>query len=87
MEKKNKHNPSKYLTIADSATYLSVSQATIRNWIKNGWLRAAIVGAIVRVKTAELELFLHRNSRITTNAAPKTTRGRYQRKNSEATSA
>ena len=72
----------KYLTIPEAAAHVSVCPNTIRYWVREGWLRAVTVRAVVRISVSELELFLHRNSRLVMRNAPKGTRGKYHRQNS-----
>jgi len=48
-------NDDKYLTIKEAATHLNVHWQTIRNYIKQGRLKAASVNRTVRIALSELE--------------------------------
>jgi excisionase family DNA binding protein len=76
---KNSHIQPKYLTIPQAASYVAVSISTMRTWIRHGYVRAIAIGAVVRVSASELDAFMHRNARVVSRNAPRTSRGRYQR--------
>jgi excisionase family DNA binding protein len=41
-------------TIAEVADYFHVDERTIRNWIRDGKIRAVRVGGIVRIRESEV---------------------------------
>lgn len=79
MTKQTSEMTANYLTIKEVAAILQVSQATVRNWIKRNLLRAATIGAVIRIRRTDLELLVNRNSLLNTNHAPRTKRGHYSR--------
>lgn len=49
-----------FLSVAEVAEVLAVHEATVRRYIKQGSLRAAKVGGRIRVRRADLDLFVNR---------------------------
>ena len=47
-----------YLTVQEAASWLRVSELTVRRWIWAGKLPATRLGRLVRIKPADLESFL-----------------------------
>ncbi len=47
-----------FLTVADVAQLLQLSQQTIRTWIGAGKLPALHIGRLVRIRRSELERFI-----------------------------
>lgn len=54
-----------WLTKADLADRLAVSERTVTNWIARGWLRAYRLGSSVRIDPKDVEDFLE--ERMTTS--------------------
>lgn len=48
----------RYQTVQDLADRLEVAEATVRQWIKSGALRAIDIGKGWRISDTDLELFL-----------------------------
>ncbi len=48
----------RYQTVQELAGRLEVSEATVRNWIKSGALRAIDIGKGWRISNTDLERFL-----------------------------
>lgn len=47
-----------YQTVQDVSERLDVAQATVRQWIKSGALRAIVIGKSWRIADADLDQFL-----------------------------
>ena len=62
-----------YQTVPELAARLEVAEATVRQWIKSGELRAIDIGKGWRIANADLERFL--NARETAPRPKDTTRG------------
>lgn len=58
----DKHEP-EYLTLAQASKFLQVSQPTLRNWDRNGILKAYRLGTrkAMRYKKADLIKFIESN--------------------------
>lgn len=50
------------LTVAQTATYLKVSDKTVLKRIKNGELVASLVGRVYRIKLSDINAYLAANS-------------------------
>jgi excisionase family DNA binding protein len=46
--------PREYLTIKDTATRAAVHEITVRRWIKDGRLKAAQIGRVLRIDAKDL---------------------------------
>lgn len=58
---KRKERPTTFFTERTLAAYLSVSDRTIRNWIRRGELPSYKLGAARRIDPADVDDFLLRN--------------------------
>lgn len=58
---KRKPEPPTFFTERTLASYLAVSDRTIRNWIRRGELPSYKLGAARRIDPADVESFLARN--------------------------
>jgi excisionase family DNA binding protein len=58
---KRNNNPTTFFTERSLAAYLSVSDRTIRNWIRRGELSSYKLGAARRIDPADVEHFLARH--------------------------
>ena len=54
-EKESKKNKSENLTVKEAATFLNVSELTIRNYIKRGFIKAERIGARILISRVNLE--------------------------------
>jgi excisionase family DNA binding protein len=52
------HRPDEYLSTRSAASLASVTQGTVRRWVKEGRLARHMAGRVVRVSRLELERFL-----------------------------
>ena len=50
-----------WLTYKNAAGYCQVSAHTIRNWVKGGKLRVAVIGGIHRLRVADLDALFESN--------------------------
>jgi excisionase family DNA binding protein len=57
---KRKTSPGAFFTERSLATYLAVSDRTIRNWIRRGELPSYKLGAARRIDPADVDTFLAR---------------------------
>lgn len=51
---------SPYCTLKQVASFLQVSQRTVRRWTENGDLPFYRLGGLIRIREDELQAFLHR---------------------------
>jgi excisionase family DNA binding protein len=58
------------LTVKQAAAVAQVAPATIRRWIRTGYLNAHHAGRAVRIKRVDLERFLSSNHRVAGNLTP-----------------
>lgn len=59
----------RYQTVQELAERLEVSEATVRNWIKSGTLRAIDIGKGWRISNTDLERFLKARETASRNTA------------------
>ena len=61
----DKTNEPEYLTLAQASKFLQVSQNTLRNWDRNGTLKAFRLGTrkAMRYKKADLVKFIESNKK------------------------
>lgn len=59
----------RYQTVKEVAERLEVAEATVRQWIKSGELRAIYIGKGWRVADADLEAFMIARETVPRNAA------------------
>ena len=59
----------RYQTVQELAGRLEVSEATVRNWIKSGALRAIDIGKGWRISNTDLESFLKARETAPRNTA------------------
>ena len=59
----------RYQTVQELAGRLEVSEATVRNWIKSGALRAIDIGKGWRISNTDLERFLKARETAPRNTA------------------
>lgn len=59
-----------YLSPAGAADVARVKPATIRRWIRSGQLQAHHAGRAVRIRRADLELFLRSGGRAANDLTP-----------------
>ena len=59
-----------YLTVAEVAKMLKLTEQTIRNWIEGGTLPAIRAGRRVRIKSTELDRFLANDARFGARVTP-----------------
>lgn len=57
--------PAEYLTTAAAATVASVSEGTIRRWVRDGKIRGYRAGRVLRVRRDELDQMLATGRRST----------------------
>ncbi len=55
--------PERWLTIAEAAAYMRLSQQTVRNFIHEGELRASRLGSIYRLDRQTIDEFMVRRER------------------------
>lgn len=65
----------RYQTVQELAERLEVSEATVRNWIKSGTLRAIDIGKGWRISNTDLERFLKARETASRNIATATYEG------------
>lgn len=51
------HPSASYITVADAAAQLGVSEKTIRGWVRAGKLKALSAGRVLRIDRGELQRF------------------------------
>lgn len=55
--------PAEFLTVDESAALAKVSPSTVRRWIRTGQVAADRAGRIVRIRRADLDVFLRSGRR------------------------
>ena len=70
-----KPTDTQFLTIAEAAELLGVSQRTIYRWMRGGYLRYFRVGNITRIQRKDLQAFIEEYSTKGESHAPTSTEG------------
>ena len=60
--------PATYFGVAEAARYASTSRWTVRRWIRDGRLKAARVGGLVRIRRADIDSLLSGDSNALSNS-------------------
>ena len=53
--KEEKAKTKEFLSVKEAAGYLQVSELTVRNYIKRGYIKAERIGSRIRIRTIEIE--------------------------------